>query len=158
MLQAIPASRAGARLSAAVLHHLDRLLMRLSGGRLSAPALLVGLPTVMLTTTGARSGRPRTVPLLGIPDGDEFILVASNWGQAHYPAWCYNLRANPAAQLLANGRSGAYQAREVGAAEYERYWQRVTALYRGFPEYRRRTDASGRQIPIFVLAPVAGQP
>lgn len=152
-IQALAASPLGARLSAPLLHHADRLLIRLSGGRLSAPSLLLGLPAAALTTTGARSGRGRTVPLVALPDGDGFILVASNWGQARLPGWCHNLRANPRARLLYRGRERVYLAREAGPAEYQRYWQKATAAYPGYAAYRRRIGPGGRAIPIFVLTP-----
>lgn len=57
----------------------------------------------MLTTTGARTGQPRTLPVLGLPDGDRFVVIASNFGQRHNPAWYHNLRAHPQATVTANG-------------------------------------------------------
>src|SRR5690242_5297962 len=99
MMQHIGASRPGAWLFARTLHPLDRVLMRISRGRVSVPGVLTGLPVVMLTTIGAKSGKPRTVPLVGLGDGDKVIVIASNFGQAHHPAWYHNLRANPEAML-----------------------------------------------------------
>jgi len=72
------------------LHHFDHVAFKLSGGRATLTSALAGLPVVHLTTTGAKSGLPRTLPLLCIRDErnpDTFALVASNWGQTHYPAW-----------------------------------------------------------------------
>ena len=74
-------------LLARTIHRVDGATLRLSRGRTTASALLSGLPIIQLTTIGARSGRPRTVPLVGIPDGDRLILIASNWGQTKHPAW-----------------------------------------------------------------------
>src|SRR3954462_11963418 len=92
-LQRLPATRPGAWFFARTSHHLDRWTLQLSGGRYTLANLLTGIPVLTLTTTGARSGQPRSVPLLGFPDGERIVLVASNFGQAHYPAWYHNLRA-----------------------------------------------------------------
>jgi deazaflavin-dependent oxidoreductase (nitroreductase family) len=77
------------------LHHLDRPVLRLSRGRYSLTRLLAGLPVVTVTTIGAKSGQPRSLPLVALPDGEHVILIASNYGQKHHPAWYYNLRAHP---------------------------------------------------------------
>ncbi len=136
-------------LGARFMHHIDRAVYWLSGGRATGAALLTGLPTVILTTVGAKSGLPRTTPLLGIPAGDAIVLIGSNWGQARHPAWVYNLRANPQAQLTINGQTGAYLAREVSGAERDAYWQQAVALYPGYAAYSKRTG--GREIPVMVL-------
>mgnify|MGYP006287998729 CR=1 FL=1 len=151
-LQHIPASRAGSWLFSRSLHHLDRVLMRLSGGRLNVATSLTGLPTLVLVNRGARSGRERQTPLIGVPDGERIILIASNWGRAHSPAWYYNLRADPACRARFDGFEGAYRAREVtDPAEYERCWQAACRVYLGYPKYRERVAT--RQIPIMRLEP-----
>src|SRR5512135_2931655 len=81
------------------LHHFDRAILRMSKGRTTLTNILAGLPTVSLTAMGARSGQPRSVPLIGIPDEEKIILIATNFGQKHYPAWYINLRANPEATI-----------------------------------------------------------
>jgi deazaflavin-dependent oxidoreductase (nitroreductase family) len=149
--QWLPAARLSAWLLSRTLHHLDRLILRLSAGRHSATAVLAGLPIITLTTIGAKSGAPRLVPLVGLPDGERFVVIASNWGQRFHPAWYHNLRANPGVMLSYNGRTEAYLAREVSGEEWERYWQRATQLYLGYALYRQRTG--GRRIPIVVLTP-----
>jgi len=151
LFQRLPASRVGAWVFARTLHPLDRLLLRLSGGRVSVPGVLTGLPVVMLTTIGAKSGQPRTVPLVGLRDGDKVVLIGSNFGQTHHPGWYYNLRAHPEATLELPERSGAYLAREATPAEREIYWRRAANLYVGFPAYQQRTH--GRRIPVIVLTP-----
>jgi deazaflavin-dependent oxidoreductase (nitroreductase family) len=153
MLQRLPASPLGAWVFARTLHPLDRMLLRLSRGRVSIPGVLTGLPVVMLTTTGAKSGKPRTVPLVGMSDGDKVVVIASNYGQTHHPGWYYNLRAHPQATLELPGRSGRYVAREATPAEWQIYWRRAADLYIGFPAYQQRTH--GRPIPIIVLTPQA---
>jgi deazaflavin-dependent oxidoreductase (nitroreductase family) len=135
-------------LLARTIHHVDRATLRLSGGRTTASALLSGLPIIELTTTGAKSGRPRTVPLVGIPDGDRLILIASNWGQAKHPAWYYNVRANPSVTVTRDGVARAYVAREVHGEERAACWARALALYPGYRGYAAR---AGRGIPVVVV-------
>src|SRR4051794_34791933 len=77
------------------LDRLDRLTFRATRRRTTFTALASGLPIVMLTTTGARSGAPRRHPVIAVPDGDAFVVVGSNYGRAHHPGWYHNLRAHP---------------------------------------------------------------
>lgn len=149
----IAMSAPGAWLFARTAHHLDWLCWRLSGKRLSLTYLMTGITEVWLTTTGAKSGQPRTVPLLAIQDGERFILIASNWGQSHHPAWYYNVRAQPTVTLTVRGYTAAYLAREATASERATYWPRAIVLYPGYALYRQR--ASQRTIPMFVLTPWA---
>jgi deazaflavin-dependent oxidoreductase (nitroreductase family) len=137
-------------------HRLDRLVLRLSGERTTAVGLLAGLPLVTLTTIGAKSGQLRRVPLVGIPDGERLILVASNFGQGHHPAWYHNLVKTPHAAVTIGGVTRDYTARQAAGAEYDRCWQLAVSLYAGYAAYKTRTG--GRQIPIMVLTPQsAGQ-
>src|SRR3954467_3998223 len=106
LLQRLVALRPASWFFARTLHPLDRLLLRLSNGRVSIPGVLTGLPVIMLTTIGAKSGKLRTVPVVGLRDGDKVVVIASNFGQAHHPAWYHNLRAHPEARLELPGRSG----------------------------------------------------
>ena len=94
-MRLLAGTRPMAWLFARVLHHLDGPVMRRSAGRHSVSSALTGLPIVELTTVGARSGEPRSLPLIGVPDGNRLVLVASNYGQQRNPAWYYNLKANP---------------------------------------------------------------
>ena len=149
-LQRIAAITPISWLLARTLHYLDRPLLRLSHGRLSLAGLLTGLPVVMLTTTGSKTGQPRTTPLAGIVDGEYVVLVASYFGSAHHPAWYYNLRAHPQAEVTVAGRTRAYLAREVCGDEYDRYWQRAIQIYAGYAAYRERVQ---RHIPILLLSP-----
>lgn len=151
LLQRVAATRPGTWLFARTAHHVDRVLMRLSQGRLSTSNVLAGLPTVRLTTTGAKTGKNRTVPVMGIPDGDEWILVASGWGSESHPAWYHNLRATPEVRLDYRGETRRYVAREATGEEREHYWERATDLYVGFEPYQER--AGDREIPIIVLRP-----
>lgn len=152
LVQGIASTAAGSWLFARLAHRLDGPILRLTAGRVSLTSLLAGLPIVTLTTTGAKSGKPRSVPLVGLPDGDQIILIASNFGQTHYPAWYHNLRAYPEATLTINGQTGRYVAEEVTGEEREAYWRQAVALYPGYAAYRRRVGA--RHIPVVRLMPV----
>ena len=147
----IAMSAVGARLLALTMHHLDRLVLRLSNGRFTAATLLTGLQILNLTTTGAKSGQPRTVPLVAIPHSENrLIVIASNWGQARHPAWYHNLMAHPQVTVTRDGRSQPYLAREATGAERDACWQAALQTYPGYAAYKQRTE---RQIPVIVLTP-----
>ena len=154
-VQRTASTRAGAWLFARTAHRLDLPLIRLSKGRYSLTSIMSGLPVVTLTAIGARSGRPRTLPLVGIPDGEKVVLIASNFGRPHHPAWYHNLRANPEARLTGHRRTGTYIAREATGAERERYWGQAVDLYPGYTVYQAR--AGGGAIPVMVLTPKDGE-
>jgi len=147
-------SAVGSWVYARTLPHIDRILLDLTDGSLAIPEILAGLPVIELTTTGAKSGQPRTKPLLGLRDGQQWVVVASNWGSARHPAWYHNLRVNPAVTVRADGDTGAYRAREATDDEYDAYWSRARELYAGFEAYARRSG--DRDMPIIVLEPVDG--
>jgi deazaflavin-dependent oxidoreductase (nitroreductase family) len=152
LVQKMASSRPGAWTLSRILHHFDRIFLKLTGGRATLTSLLAGVPVVMLTTTGARSGLARTVPVLSIRDeGDAnaFAIIASNWGQRRHPAWYFNLKANPRARCLIDGKVRDCLAREAEGGEYERFWQLGRNLYPGFSLYEQR--AGDRRIPIIVM-------
>lgn len=141
---------------ARTLHHADRAVYRLSRGRITFSAWVTGLPVVMLETTGARTGQRRTLPVVGIPEGDDLILIASNYGQARHPAWYHNLKADPRARVTAGDLTREVEAVEVtDAAEWERLFEHASRVAIVFPAYRRRTAQVGRGIPIMRLRPAA---
>lgn len=150
-VMALASTQPGARLLAPILHHLDGVALRLTGGRYTLSSVLAGIPTIIVTAKGARSGKRRSVPLLGVPAGEKIIVIASNWGQEKHPAWYYNVRANPEVEVSWDGGGGRYRAREATGEERERYWQKAATIYPGFAVYRQR---AGRQIPVVVLSPV----
>jgi len=130
---------------------LDPILHRWTRGRLGE---LVPMPFASMTTTGARSGQPRTTAVLYFNDGDDVILIASNYGGTKHPAWYHNLKAQPGAHLERGGRSGDYRAEEVtDEAERERLFELGHRVYAGFAVYRVRTARFGRRIPIMRLRP-----
>lgn len=151
MIQRIAALGPVARVLARVAPKVDRFVLRLSENRYTLTSLMAGLPVIALTTTGARSGQPRTVPLVVIEDGRKLILIASNFGQSHHPAWYYNLRAHPVAVVQLRGETQKYMAREANGDERERYWRAAVSLYAGYAAYKER--AANRRIPVFVLEP-----
>lgn len=141
----------GAWLLRRTAHHADRLLLKVSGGRHTLTTLLTGLPVVTLTTTGARSGKRRTVPVVGIPRGKEVALIASNFGHSRHPAWYHNLQAHGQVTLTINGQTERYLARNARGAERREVWQQAVTLYAGYEAYRKR--AAERKIPVIILAP-----
>jgi deazaflavin-dependent oxidoreductase (nitroreductase family) len=115
---------------------------------------LVPMPFASVTTTGAKSGQPRTSAVLYFNDGDDVILIASNYGGTRHPAWYHNLKAHPQAQLRRGRRTGRYLAdEEMDEAERERLFTLSHQIYSGYAQYRVRTAAIGRRIPIMRLRP-----
>jgi deazaflavin-dependent oxidoreductase (nitroreductase family) len=129
----------------------DLPILRLTKGRFSPSGYFSGWPIVTLISTGAKSGHPRITPLMGIPDGEKIILIASNYGRTHNPAWYYNLKSFPVAIVITHRGEGAYRAYEARANEREVYWQLAVNTYLGFKLYRERAN---REIPIMVLEPI----
>ena len=155
LMQKIGSTRAGALFFSKTQPHLDRFLLKLTRGKTNLTGLLSGLPVVLLTSRGAKSGLLRTTPLIGIYDqsgNDKIALIASNYGQGHHPAWYYNLKVNPQVSCAINGKAGKYAAYEAQGQEYNSYWQAASDLYLGFPKYQ--VQAGDRHIPIMVLSPI----
>jgi deazaflavin-dependent oxidoreductase (nitroreductase family) len=138
-------------LFARLLHHLDGPLLRRTRGRRSVASALTGLPIVELTTVGARSREPRTLPIIGVPDGDRLVLVASNWGQQRNPGWYHNLKANPQCSVVFRGQRYEMEAYEADGDERERLWELDVSVYPPRNHYARR--AGDRRIPVMVLRP-----
>ena len=139
------------RLCARHLHHVDKAVHRLSRGRTTLTALVSGLPVVLLTTTGVRTGQPRTLPLLAVSSADRVVVIASNYGKPHHPAWYHNLRADPHAELVADGVTTRVVAHEAEGAERDQLWREALSFWPGWTTYERR--AAPRRIPVLVLQP-----
>jgi deazaflavin-dependent oxidoreductase (nitroreductase family) len=150
LLQGVAASRAGGWWFVNVAMRIDRVLLPVTGGRLSAS---IGQPVGLLKTIGAKSGEPRSTPLLYSTRADDVILVASKAGSPRNPAWYHNVRAHPEVELLApGGLTGRYIAREAQGTERDELWQQSLDLYSGYDAYQERTD---RRIPVVVLERVS---
>jgi deazaflavin-dependent oxidoreductase (nitroreductase family) len=145
----IGASRPGSWVLRRVMHRLDGPIYRWTNGRHTFTSLVSGLPVAMLTTTGARSGKRRTVPVLGLPTPDGLAVIASNYGQPHHPAWYHNLRANPEGEVTVDGTTRRVRAVEAKGEQRARTWEHGLGIYPGWSQYERR--ASNREICIFVL-------
>jgi deazaflavin-dependent oxidoreductase (nitroreductase family) len=149
VLRRFASSGPGAWLFARVLHHIDRPVHRLTRGRHTLASLLSGLPVVMLTTTGAKSGEPRTAPVLGIPVHEGLAVIASNFGQHRHPGWYHNLRAHPEAEVVVDGSRRRVRAVEAQGDRRAQIWKEGLRVYPGLGQYERR--ASHRRISVFVL-------
>ncbi|HEX2774683.1 MAG TPA: nitroreductase/quinone reductase family protein [Micromonosporaceae bacterium] len=125
----------------------DRFLGRLTRGRLVALGLV---PSLIITTIGRRSGRPRSNPLLYVRDGDAYAVVGSNWGRAAHPAWALNLLADPRATVAVRGQVIAVRARVVTGPDRDRLWG---LLVRQWPPYESYAERARRDIPLFRLEP-----
>jgi deazaflavin-dependent oxidoreductase (nitroreductase family) len=146
-------SRAGSWFYVHVAPHLDRGLLRLTGGRLTTAGRgRVGY----LKVRGARSGAERTTPLVWTRDGASLLLVASRGGDVRHPAWYRNVVANPDVTFLRDGEERRYSARTATAAERPRLWELANRRYPGYAVYQRRAGA--REIPVVVLEPRDDEP
>src|SRR4051812_4024425 len=124
-------------------------LYQATGGRVGGR--VPGLPPMLLLDhLGARSGRRRTTPLVYMPDGEDFVVVASKGGYPKNPGWVHNLRANPDTEIQLGSRRIAVRAREATETERERLWPRAVDYNRVWGDYQRRTD---RTIPLVILTP-----
>ncbi len=152
-LRQFAASGPGSWMFARALPRIDIPLHRATRGRVTVAGALAGLPTVMLTTTGARSGRPRTVALIGLPSSEGLAVIGSNYGQIHTPAWVHNLRAHPEVTVSIRGRRSAMRAELVDGERRARIWADGLRIYPAFSQYERR--AAHRTITVWVLEPVS---
>lgn len=146
---AISSSRPGSWVFARSLHHIDKAVLGASRGRLTSAGLLAGIPVLTITTTGARTGTLRTVPLLGVPYGDDIAVLGTRFGQPGTPGWYYNLRAHPSAEISYQHKSVTATAREAGEDERQVIWDAARKIYAGYEAYARRI--TGRKIRIMIL-------
>lgn len=130
-------------------------LYRLTGGRFGRrlPSGRGGrAPVLLLVTTGRKSGKRRTSPLLYLADGQDLVVVGSAGGTASDPAWVHNLRANPTAQVEIGRRKVRVTAEEARGERRERLWARLVEMFPNYDEYQKSTS---REIPVIVLHPGA---
>jgi deazaflavin-dependent oxidoreductase (nitroreductase family) len=143
------ATKAGVAIFRPTAHHLDRVVTKLTGGRTSAASIVTGVPAVMLTTIGAKSGEPRTVAVYGIPHPDGLAVIASNFGGAKHPAWYHNLKANPHATVSVEGDTWDAVARVAPPGERDEIYANGVEIYPGWRKYE--ITAGERHIEAFVL-------
>jgi deazaflavin-dependent oxidoreductase (nitroreductase family) len=148
-VQAFASTRPGAWVFSKLLRRIDDLVVRASRGRTSAPEVLAGLPVLDLTTTGRKSGQPRTSHLIAVPYEGTLALLGTNFGQSPTPAWALNLEAEPRATVTHHGRSTEVLARPATEAEQEAVLSGSATVYGGYLKYQQRI--AGRRLRIFVL-------
>jgi F420H(2)-dependent quinone reductase len=128
---------------------LNVLIYRLSRGVLSSR--MAGYSILLLHTTGRKSGAAYTIPLTYFRDGENYLLVASNWGKELNPGWYYNLLHQPDVTIQVRNQVLAVIAHPAAGAEYTRLWKAITNRNNFYVRYQKKTS---RQIPVMVLIPV----
>jgi deazaflavin-dependent oxidoreductase (nitroreductase family) len=149
MNQDQPAGRRPSKLAAALQNAIAGIhifLYRSSNGTIGGT--IAHSPVLLLTTTGRRSGKQRTVPLLYLADGHNLVLVASNGGAVKHPNWWLNLQTTAEAWVQTNGIRRQVKAEQASPAEKQRLWPRLIAMYPGYKRYQEITD---RDIPVVIL-------
>ncbi|MGH7963960.1 MAG: nitroreductase family deazaflavin-dependent oxidoreductase [Candidatus Binatia bacterium] len=131
------------------LSQVNTWLYRLSSGKVGG-RMPQGQPILLLTTTGRKSGQPRTTPLLYLQEGDNVVLVASQGGLPHHPLWYQNLEVNPDVEIELGTEKRAMRARRATEEEKKTLWPKLVAMYGSFDTYQARTQ---RNIPVVILSP-----
>lgn len=126
-----------------------RRILAASGGRILGR--LGGHPLIILTTTGRKTGQPRSTPVIGIPDGPDWLVVASNGGAATQPLWVRNIEACPEVTVRRGQRTAAFRARILPAGERASRWPALSAAYPAYAKMQAKTD---RPLPVIALEPV----
>ncbi|MBL1104015.1 nitroreductase family deazaflavin-dependent oxidoreductase [Streptomyces sp. 5-8] len=124
-----------------------------SGGTKGTTLLDTGLPVIVLTTLGVKSGKIRKTPLMRVEHDGRYAAVASVGGAPRHPVWYFNVKSHPHVELQDGPEKRDMRAREVTGAEKAEWWERAVAAYPPYAEYQEKTS---RQIPVFVLEPVSG--
>jgi deazaflavin-dependent oxidoreductase (nitroreductase family) len=147
LMERFARTRAGYWYVSRIAPRIDPPLLRATGGRISS---VYPAPAMLLTTTGAKTGRQRSLPLLYAVDGDSLLVIASNYGRPGHPAWYRNVKANPTVEVLAGTHSGTYKASEItDSAERAEAWVKALDVYAGYADYEVR--AVERTIPVIRL-------
>jgi F420H(2)-dependent quinone reductase len=121
-----------------------------SGGTQGTTLRDSGLPVVIVTNLGARSGKLRKTPVMRVEHGGSYAMVASKGGAPEHPVWYYNLRANPRVELQDGAHRQDMVAREVSGDERAQWWKLAVDAFPNYAEYQQKTS---REIPVFVLEP-----
>lgn len=149
LLEPIALSSAGRWYLINLAPSIDRACYRLTRGRLNS---VPGAAIAFLTHTGARSGKVRVTPLAYFTDGDDVVLMASNYGRERHPGWYYNVKANPEVDLRAGGRAGRYRALVATGEDAERLWSLAKRFTRAYANYEQR--AGDRSIQVVRCTPL----
>ena len=149
MLLVVGKTRAFARVYRVIGPVIDPWILRRSKGKVGSQ--IYGLPALLLTSVGRRSGQQRVSPLLYLRDGDDFVVVGTNFGQEHHPGWTANLIAEPDAEIEVGPERMAVRAELADTDTWNRLWPRFVAFYPGYASYLGR--AGGRTPRMFVLRP-----
>ncbi|MGP2437820.1 nitroreductase family deazaflavin-dependent oxidoreductase [Streptomyces sp. JW3] len=124
-----------------------------SGGTEGTTLRDTGLPVILLTTKGAKSGKLRKTPLMRVEHDGRYAVVASLGGAPKHPVWYFNIKADPHVELQDGPVKREFTAREITGAEKAEWWERAVAAFPDYADYQRKTD---REIPVFVLEPADG--
>ena len=123
-------------------------IYRLSGGRIGG--VVQGLHVLILTTTGRKSGKPRTTPLGYFKHEGGYVITGSNSGSDHHPAWYYNLKSDPSAAIQIKNRHTPVRAEEVTGDSRHQLWKELIRISPAYADYQKRTS---REIPLIILTP-----
>jgi deazaflavin-dependent oxidoreductase (nitroreductase family) len=121
-----------------------------SGGTQGTTLRETGLPVVIVTSLGARSGKIRKTPLMRVEHDGRYLLVASQGGAPKHPTWYFNLRSHPVIELQDGPLKQDMAVRELSGEEKATWWERAVAAFPNYADYQRRTD---REIPVFLAEP-----
>jgi deazaflavin-dependent oxidoreductase (nitroreductase family) len=124
-----------------------------SGGTKGTTLRDTGLPVIIVTNRGARSGKLRKTPLMRVEHGGRYLLVASQGGAPEHPQWYWNLQADPHIEVQDGPEKQQMVAREITGDEKRAWWERAVAA---FPPYAKYQERAEREIPVFVAEPVDG--
>jgi deazaflavin-dependent oxidoreductase (nitroreductase family) len=139
-------SKVFADVGSKVVPPIDRLVSKLTGGRIVISAGMV--PSLVLTVKGRKTGQPRRTPLATLPVDDGFLVVGSNFGKEHHPLWTANLMANPEASVSFKGEDIPVLAHLLDAEEKKEVWPKLLEIW---PTYDRYVERSGRDLRVFKL-------
>jgi deazaflavin-dependent oxidoreductase (nitroreductase family) len=121
-----------------------------SGGKEGTTLMDTGLPVILLTTLGVKSGKIRKTPLMRVEHDGKYAVVASQGGAPKHPVWYFNVKSHPLVELQDGPVKQDMTAREITGAEKAEWWERAVAAYPPYADYQKKTS---REIPVFVLEP-----
>ena len=129
----------------------DKFIQRVSKGRVTILDI-AGLPNLMLTVVGRKSGQPRSTPLLAVPRGESWLIAGSNFGGPKQPVWVVNIEANPDCQITVKGKTKDMRSRRLEGDERDGAWEFMIRTWPNYRLYEQRTETQ-RKIKVFALTP-----